>query len=302
VTFPRIAAFARLASGDNNPVRVIAGQATKLTRVAHGITYDPLRDEIVATEPLASSIVVFNGGANGEQAPLRVIQGPKTDLHDPWGPSVDDVHHELAVADFTSSAVLVYPWDANGDVAPRREIRGPKTEMRGTSGVAFDPEHDLLVAMTFARGKENWRAGGGIFIFNRTDNGNVKPRAVIAGPRTGIEAGWHLVVYKGMIYAAAPNIDYMPPYEPSGYEPRKGCTGPPPPPLTVSSNLGFIGVWKITDNGDVPPRAILKGAGSQLIAPGSLAINPATGEIYVSDGARNGVFTFLVPQFFGVGS
>ena len=34
---------------------------------------------------------------------------------------------------------------------------------------------------------------------------------------------------------------------------------------------GFIGVWNVTDNGDVPPRGIIKGPASGLIWPAGIA-------------------------------
>jgi len=66
----------------------------------------------------------------------------------------------------------------------------------------------------------------------------------------------------------------------------------------LNPNLGFVGVWNITDNGDVPPLAKIKGPFSGLLHPVGLALNPKDGEIYVSDSVRNGVFSFLLPQFF----
>jgi DNA-binding beta-propeller fold protein YncE len=273
-----------------------------MTRVEHGIVYDVARDEIFVSAPLASAIVVFPGGASREVAPLRVIQGPNTRIHDPWELAVDDVHHELAVADFAQSAVLVFPIDANGNVAPRRIIAGPNTAMRGVSGVAVDPEKNLIFAMCFARGQVVEEGAkprrGGILIFRRTDNGDVKPLRMIAGPRTGILSGWHVAVYGGKIFATMANLDYQPPYESSGHMPRKGCTGPPLPPLTADNNPGFAAVWNETDNGDVPPRAILRGPGTDLITPAGIVLNPKDGEIYVTDGIRNAVYSFLVPQFF----
>ena len=69
----------------------------------------------------------------------------------------------------------------------------------------------------------------------------------------------------------------------------------------LNPNLGFVGVWNITDNGDVPPLAKIKGPFSGLLHPVGLALNPKDGEIYVSDSVRNGVFSFLLPQFFREG-
>jgi hypothetical protein len=284
------------------PVRVIKGTGSRLTRVEHGLAYDAARDEIFSSAPLASAVVVFRGDANGETAPLRVIQGPKTQIHAPWQVAVDDVHHELAVADFVAGGILIFPIDANGDTAPLRIIRGSKTGMFGPTGVSFDPERNLIVAMSVIRSMAGGHTNSGIFTFHRTDNGDVEPLRKIIGAKTGIMFGWHVVTYGGKIYSSSMNINYLPPYQSSGYATRKGCEGPPPPMLVANDYLGFVGIWNETDNGDVPPRAVIWGAASGLVAPGGIAINPKAGELYVTEDLTNSLLTFRVPGFFPSGS
>ena len=70
--------FARLANGNEGPVRVIEGQGTKLSRTMHGIAYDSVHDEIIVPVHLAGAVLVFRAGATGEEAPIRIIQGPHT--------------------------------------------------------------------------------------------------------------------------------------------------------------------------------------------------------------------------------
>ena len=65
-----------------------------------------------------------------------------------------------------------------------------------------------------------------------------------------------------------------------------------------SERLGFVGVWDITDTGDVPPKAIIKGAMSGLVHPQGLALNLRDKELFVTDSARNMTFTFSAPEFF----
>ncbi len=78
MTHPQIAAFAREAKENEPPVRTIEGQKTLLSRTMHGFSYDPIHDEIVVNSPLTQAILTFRGSVNGEEAPIRVIQGPKT--------------------------------------------------------------------------------------------------------------------------------------------------------------------------------------------------------------------------------
>ncbi len=76
MTHPQIAAFARVAKENEPPVRTLEGHKTLISRTMHGFSYDPIHDEIVVNSPLSQAILTFRGDANGEQPPIRVIQGP----------------------------------------------------------------------------------------------------------------------------------------------------------------------------------------------------------------------------------
>jgi DNA-binding beta-propeller fold protein YncE len=280
-----------MANGNFAPKRVIEGQATKISRTIHVMDYDPVHDEIIASNPQAGAVLVFRGGANGNEPPIRVIQGPKTGLVAPHGVAADTKNGEILVMDPGSQSVMAFPWNANGDVAPTRMIRGPKSLLMRPMGAAVDPERDLLIVANTSSALNQ----PGIFVFNRTDNGDVAPRAIISGPKTGIDRPWQVQVHQGKIYAAIAHILYVPLY--ADVKPRVTRDTEIRSPWR-SDRVGFIGVWKTTDNGDVPPLAVIKGPISGLVHPGGLAINVKDREIYVADSVRNGLFTFLVPQFF----
>ena len=66
----------------------------------HGFAYDEVNDEIVVNSPLAQAILTFRGGAGGEEPPIRVIQGTRTQiLGDAYSAldkvSVDGVNNEI---------------------------------------------------------------------------------------------------------------------------------------------------------------------------------------------------------------
>lgn len=286
MTQPRIAVFARLANGDAAPTRLITGQNTLLGRTIHGLAYDPARDEIVAPNALADAVLAFRAGAAGSEHPLRVIQGPHTHLVTPHAVSLDLQNREILVASLTGRRINVFRGDAEGDATPVRVIEGPKTELGHVVGLAVDPERNLLaVANTHE-----------ILIFNRNDNGDVAPRARIAGPKTGItDEPWQMEFYQGRIFLAASNHFHQNLYE--GVTLRPDAKEVPDDPW-LNPVLGFMGVWNITDNGDVAPLAMIRGPFSGLLHPVGLALNPKAGEIYLSDSVKNGVLSFLVPQFF----
>jgi DNA-binding beta-propeller fold protein YncE len=262
----------------------------------HGLAYDATHDEVVVPVALGAAVLTFRGGATGAEAPIRTIQGPKTHLVRPHTLTVDEKNNEIIVADTSSRSLLVFSRDADGDVPPKRIIAGPKTGLLFIVGVAVDPVHDRIVAASASS-----VAGGatGLFVFGRSDDGDVPPRGVIAGPRTGIVRPWQLAIDAdlGRVFVAAINNENHPPY--ALEMPRKDL--PPdtdlPSPWSTGAP-GFIGMWDINDTGDIPPRGIINGAGSYLVHPAGVAINPRSGEVFVTDGVRNGLFTFLAPGFF----
>ena len=77
---PQIAAFARLAGENTPPVSALEGQKTLISRTMHALEYDPVHDELCVNSPLNNAILTFRGGAKGEEPPVRVIQGPRTQI------------------------------------------------------------------------------------------------------------------------------------------------------------------------------------------------------------------------------
>ena len=256
----------------------------------HDVRYDAIHDEFLVTNPFAQAVLVFRGGANGEEAPIRVIQGPRTQIGvgSPYSgvdrAEVDPIHNEIYVPIY--NAILVFPREANGDVAPIRVIRGPDTQLNGSNVAAVDPVNNLLVVtarvvLPGTRGRggnaEDDRRMPGMLIFNRTDSGNVKPRAVIAGPSTAIDRIQQIQVYppKGWIVASMPG-------EGGKIEPDRV----------------FIGIWSIRDNGDIPPRWKLGGPNTTMKKPRGVALDPKHKELIVADMRLNMVLTFYFPELF----
>ena len=250
----------------------------------HGIVYDDVHDEIIVPVHLAGAVLVFRGDAKGEEAPIRVIQGPHTRILRPETVALDKVHNEIFVGEDGGKDVLVFPRSAAGDVAPLRSIRGPKTQLDEIRSLDIDPIRNVLVVSS-----RSAKFPTGIFIFNRTDDGDVAPRAMIVGPKTGISRIRQVAVdpQQGKIFAAVKNNR-------DSYQ----VDSPEPSPWNPDQP-GFIGVWNITDNGDVPPRGYIKGPATGLIWPAGVALNFSDREIYTIDSVRNGMFTYFMPELFG---
>ncbi len=274
VAHPQIAVFARLAEGGAKPVRRIDGQGSLLGRTMHGIVYDGLHDEFTVPQQFAQAILTYRGSANGEERPVRIIQGPHSQLDAPEHLEVDPVHNEIFVPTRHAS-ILVFPRDGEGDVAPIRVLQGPDTLLTGDNVIAVDSVHSLLLVGTSV-GKGQAR----LLIFNRTDSGNVKPKAVIGGPAS------HLNDFGGPIAVYPPKSEIIVSVRGTG------------PYAELSSDEAYVGVWNISDNGDVPPKWTIGGPKGILRMPRGIALDVKNKNMLVSDKRLNAVLTFHFPELF----
>ncbi len=223
---PQIAAFARLADKNAQPIRKIEGQKTLLGRTMHGLTYDEIHDEFTVPQQFAQAILTFAGGAEGETPPLRVIQGSRTRLEAPDRVAVDAVNNEIFVANYLSESITVYARTANGNAAPLRTISG----LHGPTGVAVDTiNNEIFVAnlddntiTVYARTASGYtspvrgflslgsptyaiavdtvnneifvNANSVTAVYARTANGFASPLRVISGSSTGISSSTGIAV------------------------------------------------------------------------------------------------------------
>lgn len=259
--------FAREANGQADRLRAIEGQKTLLGRTMHAIAYDEIHDEIYVTQQFGQGILVFRGQAGGEEPPLRVINGSKTQLIAPDRLAVDPVHDEIYVPEGVK--ILVYPRTANGNVAPIRVITGPDTGIGATRAVTVDPVRNLIIAATqeWSDDEDRRARTSDLRIFPRTANGNVKPLRVI----TGLRGMGNLAV-----------------------DPAAG--------LIFSQQTKYVGVWRIDDAGKVPPRFTIGGPDGILRQGRGLALDPKNQSVIVSDKELNAVLTFRVPEIFAPGT
>lgn len=200
--FNAVVFYRREAKGVEAPLRVIRGPKTLLAD-PHGIYWDQRHKEIgVANhgnfrglfrntgagcvpvgpdekpaeaqeigEFRAPSINIFAGDARGDAAPLRVIQGTKTQLDWPMGVAIDEAHDEIAVANNGDNSILIFDRNASGDTAPIRMIRGSRTGINRPMGIAVDPQNGDLWVSNFG--------DHSAVAFDRAASGDSAPKLVI---------------------------------------------------------------------------------------------------------------------------
>jgi hypothetical protein len=258
---------------------VLQGPATHQARTSHYLAVDPVHDELIVPNPFADALLVFKGGAKGDEPPVRIIQGPKTMLVAADNVAVDPVHKELFTASFPTDSIFAYPSEANGDVAPVRIIHGPHTQLDRPIRVEADGVNNVIAVLT----------DHSLLIFNRTDNGDVAPKWVLSGDKVGV--GSRFGTRSVRLYAKGKKIIT------GGGTPRPGIQVPSRSSAgddedgAFGRNMDrFLGVWKYGDNGNVAPLIKVHGPG------GAAAIIPEDGDV-VSGGV--GVIHFYhVPQIF----
>lgn len=186
-TVDTLVIFGRNAQGDVKPDREL-----RTPHGTYGIAVDEGKQEMFLTVQHANSVVVFRKMAEGEEKPLRKIDGERTQLEDPHGIALDPKRNLLFVANYGNArtekagsgtyqapSISVYPTDAAGDAAPLRVIEGDKTQLNWPAGIAVDPERGLVYVAN--------DGGHSVLAFRVIDAGNVAPHRVIKGSKTNLK-------------------------------------------------------------------------------------------------------------------
>lgn len=200
--------FAHEQRGD-----VAAARELKVDHGAWGVSLDRDHDEVGITVQHINKVAIYRRTAQGDEAPLRILQGPRTGLADPHGIFLDGKNDEIFVTNhgswhmvatgkrdlgireilsrfpdpplipstgqFEPPSIKVYARAASGDAAPLRVIQGPKTRLNLPLGVYVDQAHDQIAVAN--------DGGDSILFFSRTARGDVAPVRTLEGPATGLK-------------------------------------------------------------------------------------------------------------------
>ena len=242
----------------------------------HDLAYDAIHDEIVVTSPLTQAILTFRGGADGEEAPIRVIQGSNTGIMGvgATGKVAIDPHNNEILLATPRHEIRIYDRMANGNIAPKRIIGGPDTQLRlgeqrtgggNVPAMRVDPIHNLLLVPINSQAGGGNGGGGRVLVFDRAASGNTKPKAIIMGP---VRLGNQFEVY-------APNR------------------------LMLTHSRDTLEIWNIPESGESTEeprriRAVLPRASADT----GIALDPAHKEVIIATAAGNTIMTFSVPEVF----
>ncbi len=197
--------YRREAVGLEAPVRYIRGAQTGMAD-PHGVYWDEQHNEIavanhgnfrglvkntglgcvqVAAEDVPAeggrfqppSLTFYSATASGDERPLRIFEGERTQLDWPMGIDVDAARDEVAVANNGDNSILFFSRAQSGDVAPLRVIRGSRTGINRPMGVSIDTKNDEIWVSNFGDHTA--------LVFERDARGDVLPRRIIRSAPAG---------------------------------------------------------------------------------------------------------------------
>jgi hypothetical protein len=205
---PKVMVYRKEAEGDEQPIRVIKGDHTRL-ETPHGIAIDQknqllfvtnwgqamsfdgsevmsgcCRNQMYETGNPGSarfnppSITVYSLDASGDTLPLRIIQGDRTQFNWPSNLAVDPDTGDLYLANDVNQSVLVFTGmtHQSGNAPPARVIKGDKTGLRNPTGVFVDARHQELWVSNLGNSSAT--------VYPLKANGNAAPLRIIrSAPR-----------------------------------------------------------------------------------------------------------------------
>src|SRR5207247_7095108 len=190
-----IVVYRKQASGEEKPLRTIAGSDTQLED-PHGITLD-IKNKLIFVSNFGNaqvsppgsrggrraaesygkfeppSITVYPLDASGNVKPLWIIEGPQTMLNWPSQMVLHEARQELFVANDADDSILLFRTSDKVDVAPIRMIKGPNTGIKNPPSIALDVMHQEVSVASMGT--------HAVLFFPVTANGDVKPSIIIHG-------------------------------------------------------------------------------------------------------------------------
>ena len=181
--------FAAGANGNVAPIKDISGTNTSMTNIQDVAIGPTGKIYAIANISTGFAILVFAAGANGNVVPEATIT--YSGLNSPFDLAVDAAN-KIYVTDTGRLSVAVFAANAHGSSTPIQLINGGNTGLFGPIGIAVSYTGKILV------GNQNYEycncATSDAEAFLKGSNGNVAPKATIAGSNTGLFATYGIAL------------------------------------------------------------------------------------------------------------
>lgn len=163
-TRDRYVVFGAGADGDVAPLRT-----AETPHGTFGVVVDEAHGEALFTVQHDSGIVAYARNADGEDSPIRLVQGDRTLVQDPHGIALDPRDDVVFVANFGSTH------DVDATIKPRAGVPSAGNQ---------EGKRNWPLGREFSVPGSGTINGPSIVVHRRSASGNVPPLRVIKGPKT----------------------------------------------------------------------------------------------------------------------
>ena len=263
--------YAQDSGGTAQNSRPPARQIVDTAPIYSSVGVDTQRDEVYLQDSNLWSIRVFGRLDNAKPGdpptePRRIIKGANTALQFNscvWvDPAAGDVY---SVENDTGNIIAVYPREATGDFAPKRTL---KVTHRAYAMTIDDQTKELFLSVQFPPQ---------IAVFSKDASGDDKPLRLIQGPRTRLADSHGIAIDSKRKLLFVNNWGNIADLKVAG-------TGRFEPPS--------ISVYPLNADGDTPPLRVIQGSKTQMDWPGSMSIEPESGDLYVANDMGQSLLVF----------
>lgn len=265
--------YARLADSKRGeitaPQRQVFGPLTNVGFVA-GIFLDSQRKETFAiNNDIEDTMVVMPYGAQGNQAPKRMLSVP----HQAWGLAMSRTHDQIAITVELQEAVVIYKREARNVEAPMRVILGPRTGLADPHGIFWDDRHNEIGVANHG----NYRG------LMKNEGAGCAPTGT-ADPEAGAVRPPSITIYSGDAMGNAEPLRTIQGDKTRLDFPMGLADDPANGEFAVANNGdSSVLVFGRAANGNIAPTRVLAGAKTGINRPMGVAIDALNNEIWVSN-------------------
>ncbi len=247
-TSHNMAIFSRDAKGNVKPDRVL-----KTPHRPFGIAADEVAQELFLATQWPAAVFVYRKGAEGREAPLRILEGKNTQLSGSMGIALDTKNQELYVAN----------WGSTSDV--KEGMSYSDLPVYG-EGIYRSWENADQLQQFFRR---RMVPGSGritppaILVFDLKAKGNVAPKRIIQGSNTQLDWPQHMFM----------DMDRREVY-------------------VANSMDNALLVFRGTDSGNAAPLRVIKGPKTEINTPLGVFFDAKNQEVIVSNWGNHRAVVF----------
>jgi 6-phosphogluconolactonase (cycloisomerase 2 family) len=243
-----------------------------------GVAVDTERKEVYGVNNDGGGMVMFRYDSDGATRPVRHLETP----HQSWGVAVSPERNEVAVSVQQLHSFVVYTRDAKGFDKPLRSVKGYLTGIADPHGIDIDAERREVVVANHGTWTEfrtyspydplskdppSYQPGvfypASVRFFDAMAEGNVKPKRVLLGDKTGLNWPMGLEVDAQRDEVAVANYG--------------------------DDSVKF---FRRSANGDVAPVREIKGDKTHIRGPVDVTIDRVKNELWVANYADHTAVVF----------